>query len=293
MSDPKKRNSSGNDRSKKRYRSDGSPIWGKRVIDGPGVWVSCVKGKEKQTVGELYDLFEMIATELWPEPGPTALAEADADDADEDGEEEDLEKQIAKELASMKRPRREQRFVNCQTNTPCVVFIACKLPVDPVQLVVKHIENVENTGVTHTRFTQRLTPVVNTCVANPPEIKSLFLRVLNASQPDAEVSEPTRKYRYKVELRTRNHNTHSRQTIIDAIVACVPEGWAVDLEDPEIFVLVEVFKSVCGISIVRDYYEHQKFNVMGIANVKNGEGKFKEGEGRVGNARAGEGVDPS
>lgn len=39
---------------------DGSSIWGKRSIDGPGVWVSCVKGKEKQTVGELYDLFEQV-----------------------------------------------------------------------------------------------------------------------------------------------------------------------------------------------------------------------------------------
>jgi hypothetical protein len=78
----------------------------------------------------------------------TAAAEAgdeeghhgDSDD-DDDGAvdaEEDLEKQIAKELAAIKRPRREQtlgmrpisysfrcpsrptdRVANCQTNTPC------------------------------------------------------------------------------------------------------------------------------------------------------------------------------
>ena len=40
---------------------DGTPIWGQRSIDGPGVWVTCVKGKEKQTVGELYDLFESVS----------------------------------------------------------------------------------------------------------------------------------------------------------------------------------------------------------------------------------------
>ena len=40
---------------------DGTPIWGKRAIDGPGIWASCVKGKEKQTVGELYDLFESVS----------------------------------------------------------------------------------------------------------------------------------------------------------------------------------------------------------------------------------------
>ena len=82
----------------------------------------------------------------------------------------------------------------------------------------------------------------------------------------------------------------------------------VDLDDAEIFFLVEIFKvrthfrprgrgghdkkihidgvmnvqqSVCGVSVVTDYYELQKFNVMEIANEKNGEGKFREGEGRV------------
>lgn len=65
---------------------DGTPIWGKRHVEGPGVWVSCalrppqalqynrcysfmfiffflgVKGKEKQTVGEVYELFESVTT---------------------------------------------------------------------------------------------------------------------------------------------------------------------------------------------------------------------------------------
>jgi len=58
-------------------------------------------------------LFLEIASELWP---VTAAAEAideeshgDSDDAAIDVE-EDLEKQIAKELATIKRPRKEQRF---------------------------------------------------------------------------------------------------------------------------------------------------------------------------------------
>lgn len=41
---------------------DGTPMWGKQSVDGPGIWASCVKGKEKQTVGELYDLFEAVST---------------------------------------------------------------------------------------------------------------------------------------------------------------------------------------------------------------------------------------
>jgi hypothetical protein len=36
---------------------------------------------------------------------------------------------------------------------------------------------------------------------------------------------------------------------------------------------------VCGIGIVKDYYAHQKFNVMEIASTKNTDAKL--GEGRV------------
>ncbi|KZV63099.1 hypothetical protein PENSPDRAFT_678111 [Peniophora sp. CONT] len=257
---------------KKKYRSDGTPTWAKRVIDGPGVWVTCVKGKEKQAVGELYDLFEKVASEIWPE-----LDAPDVDAADEDEDlEVDLEKQIAEEMSAMKRPRREQRFVNCQTSTTCVVFISCKAPIDPVELVLRHVQNVEDTGVTHTRYTQRLTPVIHTVAANEPEIKSLAQRALK----HFFASNPERAYRYKVELRIRSHNTLSRQTILDTIVSCVPEDWTVDLEGAEAFILVEVFKSVAGISIVTGYYEKLKFNVMEIAKA-NGEDSDEDGK-RIG-----------
>jgi hypothetical protein len=58
-----------------RLFKDGSAIWSRPAIDGPGVWVSCqwdidqtnstqsmkgVKGKEKQAVGEIYDLFDSV-----------------------------------------------------------------------------------------------------------------------------------------------------------------------------------------------------------------------------------------
>jgi len=32
-----------------------------------------------------------------------------------------------------------------------------------------------------------------------------------------------------------------------------------------VFILVEVFKSTCGVSVVRDYYKFKKFNVLEVA----------------------------
>ncbi|KAJ7932680.1 hypothetical protein B0H13DRAFT_1592930 [Mycena leptocephala] len=249
----------GNDRRKKKYRSDGTPVWGKRYIDGPGVWVTCVMGKEKQAVGELYELFNGLAAELWPE------TEEAKDDDDSDAEPDEglsIEAQIANEVSAMKRPRKEQRFTNCQTNTPCVVFISCKPPIDPVKLVMKHVHDVEATGLTHTRYSLRFSPVVASCVTNLPEIQTLCRTVLEPFFGESV----DQKFKYKIELRIRNHTTLSRLALIEAIAQCVPEGHIVDLDDPELFIIVEVFKSICGVSVVRDYYKLQKFNVVEIAN---------------------------
>lgn len=238
--------------------------------------MSCVKGKEKQTVGELYDLFDSLASDLWPLGGNEKDADSDDDDNDDTGAASlSLEAQISNEISAMKRPRHEQRFTNCQTNTPCVVFISCKPPVDPVRLVETHIRNVQKTGFMRTRYCHRFVPVSGSCVTNIPEIQALC----RSTFEPFFAREPERKYSYKIELRIRNHTTLSRPTIIQTIADCVPEGHVVNLTDPTIFILVEVFKSVLGVAITREYYSLQKFNVMEISNRTQSGGI--DGESRV------------
>ncbi|KNZ73892.1 hypothetical protein J132_09108, partial [Termitomyces sp. J132] len=242
---------------------DGTPIWAKRYIDGPGIWVSCVKGKERQAVAECYDLFDSVASELWPIDTQVENVDSDSEDEDEDLP---IETQIANEVNALKKPKQEPRFVNCQTNTTCVVFISCRPPVDPIQLVVKLVKDVQATGVVRSRCIHRLVPVSAQCGANLPEIQGLCRKVL-----DPFFSQhPGRKFSYKIELRVRNHSVISRPEFIQYIAQCVPEGHSVELTNPELFILVEVFKSVCGMSIVQDYYDLQKFNMSEIANSKNG-----------------------
>ncbi|KAJ7227361.1 hypothetical protein GGX14DRAFT_629628 [Mycena pura] len=257
----------GGDRRKKKYRSDGTPVWSKRHIDGPGVWVTCVKGKEKQAVGELYELFNSLASELWPE----IRGDHDEDNVDESDVEHDddlsIEAQIANEVSAMKRPRKQQRFQSCQTDTACLVFISCKPPVDPVKLVATHVQNVQATGLTHTRHSLRFSPVAATCVTNLPEIEALCRTVLKPFFAE----EVGQKFTYKIELKIRNHTTLNRSVLIESIAKCVPEGHSVDLENPEVFIIVEVFKSVCGMSVVRDYYKLKKFNVAELAGTKTSE----------------------
>jgi len=51
-----------------------------------------------------------IASDVWPESGLDDGKESDGANNSDGAEDSDLEAQVAKELASIKRPRKEQRF---------------------------------------------------------------------------------------------------------------------------------------------------------------------------------------
>jgi tRNA acetyltransferase TAN1 len=214
---------------------------------------------------------------MWPIEGHNDRDNGSCAEENEDH----LGMQIVTEFVALTRPKLEKRFANCLKNTQCVIFMSCKPPVDPVKLVMKHVENVQETGVTRTKYTHRLTPVSGTCVANLPELHSLCRRTVTAycAQENTEGFPKARKY--KVELRVRNHNTLTRMEIIQEVAKCMPSNYTVDLDDPDVFVLVEVFKSTFGVSIVEDYYRFQKFNVMELANAHNEPERFEKGAGRV------------
>lgn len=159
------------------------------------------------------------------------------------------------------------------------------------------------------RYAHRLVPVSGTCSASLNEMKGLCEKVFKAYFDKEEgktftviilsvqIEPRLTVLQYKIELRVRNHTTLSRPAIIQHVASWVPEGHKVALDNPEIFILIEIFKvftcfsgcqiwndramqSVCGVSIVRDYYKYSKFNVLELANKFNAQG-IEELEQRV------------
>lgn len=110
------------------------------------------------------------------------------------------------------------------------------------------------------RYVHRLVPVSGTCTANLPEIEALCRDVFKTffdkhpetlftvsqvdSGPSCQRLKLLRRPQYKIDLRVRNHTTIPRSLLIQSIAQCVPDGHTVDLQNPQIFILVEVFK-VC------------------------------------------------
>jgi len=243
----------------KRYiQAPHSRVPDSRKVEGPGVWVTCIKGKEKQAVGEVYDIFESIAERLYP----TSNA-AEASDGDDIVDSEDIEAAMAKDLAELKKPRSKgSRFVNCKVDAICLVFMAVKPPIDPVRLILTYLTDVEQTGVTRTRSAQRYAPVSGSCVATIQDIVDLAKQLF----PPHFESNPPRAVKYKIQVASRNHTGVAKVELIRALAACVPKdrGHTVDLHNPDLVILVELYAYVCGIGIVPDYYRFKKFNAVAI-----------------------------
>jgi len=170
---------------------------------------------------------------------------------------------MAKDLAELREPRsKESRFVNCKVDAICLIFIAVKPPIDPVQLVLTYLTDVEQTGVTRTRSAQRYAPVSGSCVATIEDIVDLAKRLF----PPHFESDSPRAVKYKIEVSSRNHTGVAKVQLIPALAACVPKdrGHTVDLHNPDLVILVELYAFVCGIGIVPDYYRFKKFNAIAI-----------------------------
>ncbi|KAE8221968.1 hypothetical protein CF326_g8462 [Tilletia indica] len=148
----------------------------------------------------------------------------------------------------------------------CVAFMRVTAPQDPHALVYSVLEEVERTGGARCRFVQRLTPVADTCAANYESIEALAGRVL----PSFFTSDRPRTYR--IEPRIRAHNIVTRDPLIQLIgeqVALQAGAHSVDLKNPELVIVVEILKSVCGIGVAEHWNRFRRFNPAMVAEEVN------------------------
>ncbi|WFD24309.1 hypothetical protein MEQU1_003008 [Malassezia equina] len=233
-----------------------------------GVFVSCARGKERKAALELMDMLNEHAAHIYPS---TVTAAADEDDMDalRNGPpppsraappSDDIESQVHAELAALRAPSREH-VVALDTDTECLCFLACPAPVDATRLVLRLLQHTETTGEAYSRFVQRVTPVCVLCHADTDSIQHAAPRALRAAFPR------NRACTYRIEPRIRAHTSLTRDTLIPLIAACVPsdEGHRVDLAHPDVIIVVEVLRNVCGIGALHDFERWGKWNVQTLA----------------------------
>ncbi|EJD48870.1 hypothetical protein AURDEDRAFT_161805 [Auricularia subglabra TFB-10046 SS5] len=232
------------------------------TVNGPGLWVTFVRGRDHQSGMEVVDLFEELANDIWP-PEPVAM---DVEPVQPSG---GIDDELAAELAELKNeartrhnPNKTRRFSVIHTDAECVLFVLCRPPVDPLRLVLEYLEQVEQTKVAKLRYVQRIIPIQLTAPATMEAIQS------QASKLFAALPEPST---YRIEVHLRSHQVLKRDEVLKKIADTAPKeaGHTVDLKNPKIMVFNVVFKAcsatVSMMAFLPHYGRFQKYNPHSIA----------------------------
>ncbi|KAJ1909624.1 hypothetical protein IWQ60_011069 [Tieghemiomyces parasiticus] len=239
-----------------------------------GVLVTCIRTKEKRCTQEMLVLFATYLPELYPDLWATAAEEEDQ----AEGKEAEpvgavsLEEEIAREVAELKRPLIHRFFTPLPTLTECMVFFQTAPGIDPVALVNHVIRDLAKSQAKPTRFANRLIPVTDTCLASLPDITKMAKSLLAPAfhQPD----NPSRTF--AIIPKIRNNQKVDRTALIETVAGLVGPAHTVNLEDPAYFIIVEVLKSVCMMSVVTDYYRYRKYNLFSLCDPSRKEEKAVE-----------------
>jgi tRNA(Ser,Leu) C12 N-acetylase TAN1 len=140
------------------------------------------------------------------------------------------------------------------------------MPWDPLETVANIIRDMQQeasdgkaSSIPSSRFISRIIPMQATCFANAQEIQHVVKALLQRLSSQLT----TRPATFAVQAKSR-HCTHlSRMEIVGAVATQVDEcttHWTVQLTQPDYAVVVEVCKTLCGVSILPRAYQVQVGN---------------------------------
>ena len=219
-----------------------------------GFLLTC-NNREKEAVREAYNLLNQYADSLF---GPERKTEEkenvlDCDDIDSalDKEKESLQSEAAEDRA-------ERRFQQVESGANNCIFIKTSLD-KPDQLVDNIVTDIIQSKTQKSRFILRLLPILGTCKAYEKNMEEMAENVLSSSLKT--ISGTT----YSVLFKTRNNNQVKRDDvfrIIGSVMRSQTQPWTVELDDPDICIVVEIIRTVCCLGIVTDFYKKKKYNLV-------------------------------
>lgn len=233
-----------------------------------GIWATSARGKEGKSTIDLRDLFEDYQARLYP-----ALDQNDKDgNADTDlgdGDGEDIEASISAEISDLKSSHNskagEQRklFQPVKLETQCVLFFKTVPPVEPVAFVERICQDkAAGSLLQGCRFVKRLTPMMRMGKATEGGLQGVGQEVLH----EGTLGPKGTGIKYAIRPTLRDHNVLKRDDIIQQVAGAVGSGYVVDLKQPDVVILVEVYRNVLGLGVVsgKEYERLKRFNLAEI-----------------------------
>lgn len=239
-----------------------------------GIWATCARSKEGKSTIDLRDLFEDYQAKLYPH---TSLNDEDAKDIpDAKGEKaEDIEASISAEVSALKsshnpNPGDQKPLIqSIKIDTQCVLFFKTTPPIDPVAFVQRICQDkATGTPQQGCRFVKRLTPMMRMGKATEEGLKGVSKEVLN----EQTMGPRDQGVKYAIRPTLREHNVMKRDGIIEQVAGAVGGGYVVDLKQPDVVILVEVYRNVLGLGVVggKEFERLKRFNLAEI-ECKNGD----------------------
>ncbi|CAG5149011.1 uncharacterized protein ALTATR162_LOCUS2283 [Alternaria atra] len=220
-----------------------------------GIWATCAMKKEAKSVSDLRDLFQEYATTLYG----TAESNGTAAEDSSDSEGGDIEAEIKKELADIRKPTTKPLFTSLKLDTQCLMFFRTRSPIEPVSFVHKICQDISNGAQPkNLRYVKRLTPITATDKATPQGLEAVAREVL---APHFHGADQAGK-KFAIRPSIRNNKEFLRDGVINTIAAVVGPGHKVDLKNYDLLILVEIYKNVLGMSVVGpDFEKLKRFNI--------------------------------
>ncbi|KAI9319594.1 hypothetical protein DFJ73DRAFT_329568 [Zopfochytrium polystomum] len=235
-----------------------------------GVLAFCNRNKDQLAKKELLLLLNEYADQLYGEERPESAANgeaavtkttpaADDDDEDDDDEEEvGIEDAFAKEMGTLKKPKKTHRFSPQDVGIDCTIFIKAGAGIDPKALVGAILKDLDQTKKKKTRFTQRILPIERCSAAFLADIITLAKKIVVPQFPsDSPV-------KYSIVFNRRFNDQISRVELIPKLAELVGPAHQVDIKNLDRVILVEIFKGICGMSVVDDFYKYKKYNLEAV-----------------------------
>ena len=154
-------------------------------------------------------------------------------------------------------------------------------PIDTVRRIIHDLKQ-NNPTVPRSRFVTRMIPMQATCFASLDEIqitsKRLLQKYLISSnhltpqhKTETTTSSNSSTATFKIDFRRRNCSNVTRTQVIDAVAKIMeeltssnPNQFSVNLTNPDYTIQIEICKTLCGMSVIKNIHSFHNFNLIEI-----------------------------
>ncbi|MCJ1226339.1 hypothetical protein MMC12_002989 [Toensbergia leucococca] len=251
-----------------------------------GIWATCGMHQEGKCTTELRDLFDEYASALYK----TSIV-----DDEETKPELDIEAAISREVEEMEKSKTDPWFQPVRVDVTCVLFFRTREPIEPVSFVHRICSDaLASSSSKRSRWIKRLTPMSRMGRATEKGLEELCNIVLAScfhqeetmsrkvslsiigpprDPPAQRAGEAGPCFRapkqesFAIRTTIRNNSSLKRDAVIKQVADAVGKRHTVDLTTPDLIILVEVYKNICGMSVVDgDFHKLKRYNLAEIYN---------------------------